>query len=64
MSDKYFARRVEEFFPIFRDSRENEELKRAMMIFAKEIERDARHLAAELAGRLQHEIFNLKYPEN
>lgn len=65
MSDAYFKRMVDNYAPYIRKVKNDDAaFERALFLFAKEIERDTRHRAAELAGALQRDIQNLRHPEN
>lgn len=60
MIDDYFNRRVAEFLPAVRDARGDEQLHQVLRMFAKEIERDARHKASSLAQTLANDIHNMR----
>lgn len=62
VSDAYFDRRVQEYFRAVKDAAsDDEQLRRLLRMFAKEIERDTRHRAADLVTQCQNDIFNLKH---
>jgi hypothetical protein len=42
-----------------KSAKDDEQLDRALMLFAKDVERDTRHAAADLATKLAGEIINL-----
>lgn len=66
-NDTYFEKKVAHWLSAIRDAATDSDpyrLEQALRMFAKEVERDTRHLAADLAGALQRDIHNLRHPEN
>jgi hypothetical protein len=61
MSDKYFNRRVNEYLPTVIETRDRDSLHRLLTMFAKEIERDARHKASAMANSLANDIQNMQH---
>ena len=61
MSDKYFDKKVDNWMEGIQDAMGHDNLHMVLVIFAKDIERDARQKATSLAYILANDINNMTY---
>lgn len=57
MNDEYFKKAVSSWMPAFRDGKND--MERLLFMFAKEVSRDTRHRAADIAQAASHDIMNM-----
>ncbi len=57
-NDEYFKKKIAEYMPVI-EGAIGEDLERALLFFAKDIERDTRHQAADMAQQLANNIHNM-----
>ncbi len=59
-NDEYFKKKVAEYAP-FIEPAIGDDLERLLLLFAKDIERDTRHQAADMAQELHSNIVNMTH---
>lgn len=61
MSDAYFKRMAGNYAPYLLEAKDDKAaFEQALFIFAKEISRDTRHKAADMAGQFQQQLENMQ----
>ena len=57
--DAFIKKNIEYFRDAVKKSKDDNDLDRTLMLFAKEIERETRHAAVNMAQKLAHDIEQL-----